>query len=97
MEYVLVKDELGEANAEVVELERLLEEARARQSLIQTGQGTLTWKDKIILMIYKFLYSSSEADYTSLAETSLKDIDTNYMHARIESNRVNNGSNTVEL
>ena len=39
----MVRDESREANEEVAELRRLLEEAEARREVVRTGQGALTW------------------------------------------------------
>ena len=41
--FFLVLDESAEVNEEVDELTRLLEEARERQRLVNTGQGSLSW------------------------------------------------------
>tara|TARA_B100001057_G_C22645245_1_gene869811 strand:+ start:195 stop:461 length:267 start_codon:yes stop_codon:yes gene_type:complete len=42
-DYQMVRDESREANEEVAELRRLLEEAEARREVVRTGQGALTW------------------------------------------------------
>mgnify|MGYP001338559669 CR=1 FL=1 len=80
MDYVLVKDELREAEDEVEELQRLLHEARCRQSLISTGQGELCWRDWLAELVYRFIYGVADRRPALVAESTLKDIDQGYTH-----------------
>ena len=80
MDFVLVKDELREAKDEVEELERLLHEARCRQSLISTGQGELGWGDWLAELIYRVVYGMVDRGPALVAECTLKDIGEEYTH-----------------
>ena len=71
-EYLLVRDNLGEAMEEVAELRRLLAEAESRCHLVETGQGELGWWDSFLISVARWVWGgcSSEQNTPELTEMS---------------------------
>lgn len=62
--FFMVRDESLEAEAEVNELRRLLEEAEARQQLITTGQGDLSWWDYLYYQVVWLVWGESPISHS---------------------------------
>ena len=73
--FFLVLDESAEANEEVDELTRLLEEARERQRLVNTGQGSLSWWSSLKARLAWWLWGWSVQDPGCTAQESSSDGD----------------------
>ena len=55
-DFTLVYDHLGEAEAEVGELRRLLAEAERRRAMVESGQGELSWWQSTLLTIARWVW-----------------------------------------
>ncbi len=75
---MMVRDHTREAEEEVAELRRLLAEAEKRRVLIETGQGTLTWWDSLMIVIARLLWgegpTSDDTPRTEEIEPEHQDI-----------------------